>query len=119
MAKGSTGPSAPQNVSYMRIVDDVTGSVITQMELAQAVGTSARTVQNWARGAVPRGKVALRLLDVQHVIGELRDVYNDEAIQIWLRSRNRNLGGQRPIELLSAGHVEEVVAEVANVVRGM
>lgn len=119
MANGRPGPAAPSNVSYMRIVDDVTNSVITQTELAHAVGTSTRTVQNWARGAVPRGKVALRLLDVQHVVGGLRDVYNDEAIQIWLRSRNRNLGGQRPIELLSADRVEEVIAEVENIVRGM
>jgi uncharacterized protein (DUF2384 family) len=118
MAKGTFGP-APQSVSYMRIVEDVTSSVITQTELAQAVGTSTRTVQNWTRGAVPRGKVAVRLLDVQHVVGELRDVYNDEAIQIWLRSRNRNLGGERPIELLGAGRVEEVITEVQNVVRGM
>ncbi len=119
MAKGTTGPAAPQNVSYMRIVDDVTNSVFTQTELAQAVGATPRTVQNWTRGIVPRGKVAVRLLDVQHVVGELRDVYNDEAIQIWLRSRNRNLGGQRPIDLLSAERVDEVIAEVQNIVRGM
>ena len=118
MATGTPGPAA-QNVTYMRIVEDVTGSVITQTELAQAVGTSTRTVQNWTRGSAPRGKVAVRLLDIQHVVGELRDVYNDEAIQIWLRSRNRNLGGQRPLELLAAERVEEVITEAQNIVRGM
>lgn len=111
---------ATGNVSYMRIVDDVTSSVITQAELAQAVGASVRTIQNWTRGAAtPRGRTAIRLVDVQHLVGELRDVYSDEAIQIWLRSRNRNLGGQRPIELLAADRVDEVLTEVQNIVRGM
>ncbi len=119
MAKTKTAPEPPKNVSYMRIVDDVTGSVITQTELAAAVGTSPRTVQNWTRGVAPRGKTALRLLDVQHLVGELRDVYNDEAIQIWLRSRNRNLDGRRPIDLLSEDRIDDVLAEVQNIVRGM
>lgn len=112
--------NAPGNVTYRRIVEDVTSRVITQAELAHAVGASVRTVQNWSQGtATPRGKAALRLVDVQHLVGELRDVYSDEAIQIWLRSRNRNLGGDRPIELLAEGRVDEVLAEVDNIVRGM
>ncbi len=120
MADTTTTSKAQGNVSYMRIVDDVTGSVITQAELAHAVGASVRTVQNWTSGAAtPRGKTATRLVDVQHLVGELRDVYNDEAIQIWLRSRNRNLNGERPIDLLSADRMDEVLAEVQNIVRGM
>ena len=119
MASTSPTSETDKNVSYMRIVDDVTASVITQSELALAVGASPRTVQNWARGVAPRGKAALRLLDVQHVVRELRDVYNDEAIQIWLRSRNRNLEARRPIDLLAENRIDEVLAEVANIVRGM
>ncbi|WP_165400116.1 antitoxin Xre/MbcA/ParS toxin-binding domain-containing protein [Motilibacter rhizosphaerae] len=104
----------------MRIVEDVTSRVITQAELAHAVGASLRTIQNWGQGtSTPRGKAATRLIDVQHVVGELRDVYSDEAIQIWLRSRNRNLEGRRPIELLGEGRVDEVIEEVDNIVRGM
>jgi transcriptional regulator with XRE-family HTH domain len=103
----------------MRIVDDVTSSVITQTELASAVGASVRTVQNWTRGGSPRGATAHRLLDVQHLVNELREVYTDEGIQIWLRSRNRNLGGRRPIELLADDHIDLVLQEVDRVVGGM
>lgn len=109
----------PGNVSYMRIVDDVTATVITQAELAHAVGASVRTVQNWSRGSAPRGQTAIRLVDMQYLVGELRDVYTDDAIQIWLRSRNRNLGGDRPIDLLANGRYDEVLAEAQNIVRGM
>jgi uncharacterized protein (DUF2384 family) len=108
------------NVTYMRIVDDVTHSVITQAELASAVGASLRTVQNWTRGGTtPRGTTATRLMDVQHIVSELREVYTDEGIQIWLRSRNRNLGGRRPIDLLAEDQVEVVVDEVQRVGGGM
>lgn len=109
----------PGNVSYMRIVDDVTATVITQSELAHAVGTSVRTVQNWTRGSAPRGQTAIRLVDMQYLVGELRDVYNDDAIQIWLRSRNRNLEGERPLELIAKGRYDEVLAEAQTIVRGM
>lgn len=108
------------NVTYMRIVDDVTHSVITQAELASAVGASLRTIQNWTRGdTTPRGTTATRLVDVQHIVSELREVYTDEGIQIWLRSRNRNLGGRRPIDLLAEDQVEVVLDEVQRVVGGM
>jgi hypothetical protein len=108
------------NVTYMRIVEDVTKSVITQAELASAVGASVRTVQNWTRGGTtPRGTTANRLVDVQHLVNELREVYTDEGIQIWLRSRNRNLGGRRPIELLAEDQIDTVLDEVQRVIGGM
>ncbi len=107
------------NVTYVRIVEDVTASGITQAELAKAVGATVRSVQNWTAGtARPRGKSAERLLDVSQIVKALGEVYRDEGIQIWLRSRNRNLGGNRPIELLAAGALDEVFAEVDNIVRG-
>ncbi len=110
---------ATSSVTYMRIVEDVTNSGITQAELAKAVGATVRTVQNWTSGtARPRGKSVERLLDVSQIVKTLSEVYRDEGIQIWLRSRNRNLGGRRPIELLASGALDEVLAEVDNVVRG-
>jgi uncharacterized protein (DUF2384 family) len=108
------------NVSFMRLVDDVTERVITQSEFAAAVGTSERTVQNWTSGHTkPRGEAATRVLDLVHLVKELREVYTDEGIQIWLKSRNRNLASRRPIDLLGEGRVDEVLDEVQQVVGGM
>lgn len=108
------------NVSFMRLVDDVTDRVITQSEFAAVVGASERTVQNWTRGHTkPRGDAATRVLDLVHLVRELREVYTDEGIQIWLKSRNRNLGGRRPIDLLAEGRIDDVLEEVARVVGGM
>jgi hypothetical protein len=58
-------------------------------------------------------------LDVRHIVAALRDVYTSEGVEIWLRSRNRNLEGQRPLDLLAEGRIEEVVQEVEHVTGGM
>jgi len=110
----ATTPSetAPENLTYLRIVEQVTGSGITQKELGSAVGASLRSVQNWVSGeAAPRGGSRKRLLDVKYIVEELRAVYTDEGVDIWLHARNRNLGSQRPIDLLTAGDVDQVVEE--------
>jgi DNA-binding transcriptional regulator YiaG/acyl carrier protein len=104
--------SARDSPTYRRIVRQVTSSGISQQELSAAVGTSLRSVQNWASGdAAPRGAGRDRLLDIQFMVDELRSVYTEEGIEIWLHARNRNLGGSRPIDLLTSGKVEQVLDE--------
>jgi DNA-binding transcriptional regulator YiaG len=110
----------PENLTYLRIVDQVTRTGISQRELGEAVGASVRTVQNWASGqAAPRGNSRERLLDVQYVVEELRDVYTDEGIEIWLRARNRNFGGRRPIDLITAGDIDTVLHEAQRLAGAM
>jgi DNA-binding transcriptional regulator YiaG len=113
-------PEAPENLTYLRIVEQVTRTGISQRELGEAVGASTRTVQNWASGqAAPRGASRERLLDVQYVMEELRDVYTDEGIEIWLRARNRNLNGERPIDLITRGDVDTVLHEAQRLAGAM
>jgi DNA-binding transcriptional regulator YiaG len=108
------------SVTYMRVVNDVTRVGITQAELAKAVGSGARAVQNWASGQnSPRGEAAKRLLDVRAVVDLLSDSYTDEGIDIWLHSRNRNLEMQRPIDLITQGELDLVLAEAKWVAGGM
>jgi transcriptional regulator with XRE-family HTH domain len=114
--KGKAGVS----VTYMRVVDEVTRSGITQAELAKAVGAGPRTVQNWASGHnTPRGKTAERLLDIRTIVELLSDSYTDEGIGIWLHSRNRNLDMRRPIDMLTEGQVDHVLEEAKWVTGGM
>lgn len=111
-----THGQASDSLTYLRIVDDITRSGITQAELGQAVGASLRTVQNWAAGnGTPAGAKIRRLLDVQYIVHELRGAYTEEGVQIWMHARNRNLHGQRPIDLLAADRYDEVLAEAEHV----
>lgn len=108
----TTNSSAAGGLTYLRIVEQVTGSGISQRELGSAVGASLRSVQNWATGeSAPRGGSRTRLLDMKYIVEELRTVYTEEGVSIWLHARNRNLGGDRPIDLLTAGEVDRVVEE--------
>jgi transcriptional regulator with XRE-family HTH domain len=114
--RARTDDEGPNSLTYLRIVDEITRSGITQTELGQAVGASLRTVQNWAAGnGAPAGAKVRRLLDVQYIVRELREVYTEEGVQIWLHARNRNLGSQRPMELLAAGQYDVVLAEAERV----
>ena len=100
------------SLSFLRVIEEVTSSGITQLELGKAVGAAPRSVQNWATGDVePRGAKVAKLLDVKTIVDLLRDSYTDEGIKIWLHSRNRNLDLERPIDLLTQGRIEEVLDE--------
>lgn len=108
------------SVTYMRVVEEVTRAGITQVELAKAVGSGTRAVQNWASGQnTPRGETVKRLLDIRTVVELLGDSYTDEGIDIWLHARNRNLGMRRPIDLLIEGQIEEVIDQARWVAGGM
>lgn len=113
---GTATRASSGNLTYLRIVEQVTASGITQKELSDAVGASVRTVQNWASGAAaPTGVRARRLLDLKYIVEELGVVYTEEGVEIWLHARNRNLGGRRPIDLLTTDDLDEVLAEVRRV----
>jgi DNA-binding transcriptional regulator YiaG len=122
---GTTGRTqrhghAGENLTYLRIVEEVTGSGISQQELGNAVGASVRTVQNWASGeAAPRSGSRERLLDLKYIVEELRSVYTEEGTEIWLHARNRNLGSRRPIDLITAGEVDAVIEEVQRLAGAM
>lgn len=123
-AKSPSSPGGAEDrtrrpVTYLRALAQVADAGITQTELGKVVGAAPRTIQNWATGAVkPSGTKAQRLLDVQMIVALLQDVYTDEGIQIWLNSRNRNLEMHRPIELLTAGHIDQVLDEASTVAGG-
>ena len=114
------GTSDAGTMTYLRILEEVTGSGITRSELSRAVGAAERTVQTWAAGtSKPTGLRAQRLLDIQMIVQLLSDTYTREGIRIWLNSRNRNLALRRPIDLLEAGDIDAVLEEADRISGGM
>ena len=108
------------NMTFARIVDQVTEAGLTQKELSSAVGASLRTVQNWASGeSAPRGLSQHRLLELKYIVEELSVVYTDEAVEIWFRARNRNLHGRSPLDLLGDGNIDAVRREAERVAGAM
>jgi len=48
----------------------------------------------------------------------LHDVYTAEGSDIWIHGRNRDLDGEKPIELLAEGQFERVLAAVERLSTG-
>jgi transcriptional regulator with XRE-family HTH domain len=120
MTRSAATNATSASLAYSRIVEEVTDSGVTQTELGSVVGVALRTVQNWASGdTIPAGLKARRLLDLQYIVRELRTAYTDEGVQIWLHSRNRNLDRKRPIDMLAAGELDQVLTEAERVAGAM
>ena len=50
-----------------------------------------------------------------HIVEALNVTYTRQGVWIWLSSPNRNLGNERPIDLLAAGKQERVVREIERI----
>ncbi len=103
---------------YSRIVSDLRETISTD-ELARVIGIHPRQIQNWVAGRNrPQGENRDQLLGVYYLVQRLRDVYRPEGIEIWLHSRNREFDGRRPLDLLSVGEYERVLAAVERLADG-
>jgi uncharacterized protein (DUF2384 family) len=106
-------------VTYSLVVQEIRDNGITSAELAEITGVRERQVQHWVAGSSkPRDASRERLTDVYYVVNQLRDVYRPEGVEIWLHSRNRDLGGRRPIDLLRAGEFSSVLEAVERLTHG-
>lgn len=105
--------------SYASLVHEIREHGLSSAEIATVTGVHERQVQHWAAATSrPGGETRDRLVDVHYLVRQLADVYRAEGIQIWLHARNRELDGNRPIDLLTNGDFEPVVQAVARLRSG-
>jgi hypothetical protein len=91
----------------------------TAAEVAAITGVKERQVQHWVAGTHrPTGAKRDRLLELAYIVERLSDVYRPEGIDIWIHGRNRDLGGQRPIDLLRQGDFAAVLNAVERLETG-
>lgn len=108
----------PGTLLYTRVVADARRALSTS-EIGGVTGVTERSVQNWATGkSTPDGDARDRLLELRFVVEELSDVFEDEGIEIWLRSRQRTLGGRSPLDLMREGDFATVLAAVERLAGG-
>jgi hypothetical protein len=104
---------------YARLIEDLRETALTAAEVASIAGVKERQVQHWAAGTHrPKGSNRDRLLELAYVIERLRDVYKPEGVDIWIHGRNRDLGGERPIDLLGRGDFAAVLNAVERLETG-
>lgn len=65
-----------------------------------------------------RDSPAVSAEPLEAIKDQLREVYTEEGVTIWLNGRNRSLGGRRPIDLLRDGNSEAVRHAVERLASG-
>ncbi|MCC6225320.1 MAG: DUF2384 domain-containing protein [Microthrixaceae bacterium] len=86
------------------------GNVVDTADLARVSDTNPRSVARWkAEAATPRREAEERLLELRAVVDLARRVMRDDAARFWMRSPNPDLGYEKPLDLIAAGHYQRVV----------
>ena len=86
------------------------GDVVDTVDLARVSETNPWSVSRWrSEETTPRRKAEERLLELRAVVDLARTVMNDDAARFWLRSPNRDLGYEKPLDLITEGEYRRVV----------
>lgn len=89
--------------------------------IARAVGVDRRTVDRWrANLSLPQGKSREQLAELVSLRDRLLNMCGSpEAAQEWLRASSRYLGGLTPEEVLLAGRLDRVRADLDGLAAGV
>lgn len=98
-------------MSLAALLDDLCGSrVVDSADLALVSDTNQRSVARWrAEQACPRRQAEDRLLELGAVVDLARRVMRDDAARLWMRAPNRDLGFEKPLNLVKEGQYQRVV----------
>jgi hypothetical protein len=86
---------------------------LTAQELGAAAGRSGRSAARWlsAEEAVPtHGASAVTIRRLAYLDTLLSDVIGTNQQRFWLRAPNPGFRGEAPIDLITSGRVQEVIA---------
>jgi ribosome-binding protein aMBF1 (putative translation factor) len=77
--------------------------------LASCLAVNPKSVQRWQAGRAKPNAASLRALDKLDAIYQLAArLLKNDALNPWFQSPNETLGGERPLELLSRGELDQV-----------
>jgi len=86
------------------------GDVVDTADLARVSETNPRSVARWrSQESAPRREAEERLLELRAVVELARSVMRDDAARFWMRSPNRDLGYDKPLDLIAAGQYQRVI----------
>lgn len=86
------------------------GDVVDTADLARVTETNPRSVARWrSQETTPRRDAEERLLELRAVVELARSVMSDDAARLWLRSPDRDLDYEKPLDLIAAGQYRRVI----------
>lgn len=88
-------------------------------EVAQLLDSTPETVSRWRTGKTePHPHRRDYLLKLEWLISELSELYSPDEARLWLFSPHKMLGGDRPADRIHNGHIEDVLAIIAQLKDG-
>lgn len=82
-------------------------------DIANIVEVSPATVSRWLSGSATPGLDTQTLIaHLRYIIDRLTDFYTPEETRLWLHSRNPLLNHERPIDLIRADKMQDVLAVI-------
>jgi uncharacterized protein (DUF2384 family) len=84
-----------------------------QAKLAGLLGVERSTVSRWLHGGTPNSTQAARVDALEYVLAESERIFGKNGARKWLRGIEPRLGDRRPIDVLRAGAVHEVIRALA------
>jgi uncharacterized protein (DUF2384 family) len=81
-------------------------------EVADVLGVDVAQISRWRRGGGIDEANALRVDLLEFVMSQLLRIYDRQTARDWLFGLNPHLGDRRPLDLIRAGRVHEVIAAV-------
>lgn len=93
---------------------------LSAAEIGEIVGVGTRQVQNWAAGnGTPASNKRLRqLLDLEYVLDLVTEVFDAEGATMWLHARNRQLDGERPLDVIAKNETDRVIGLLDRIADG-
>ena len=77
--------------------------------LASSLAVNPKTVQRWQEGGAQPNEGGLRALEKLEAIYQLAArLLKKDALKAWVQTPNETLGGERPVDLLGRGELEQV-----------
>lgn len=83
-----------------------------QSEVARILRVNRSRVTRWLKGEEPDAANLARLHALEFVMSRLLQVFSPAAARKWLTGVNAHLGNRRPVDLIGANRIAEVIAAI-------
>lgn len=107
--QGVTVAVVPLNAAKLRRLIAEFGG---QSAVAGLLGVHRSRVTRWLAGDTPDPDNQARLDALEYILARLAQVYSAQTGRKWLHGINAHLGNRRPIDLVAANRIAEVIAAI-------
>jgi hypothetical protein len=101
-------------VSTAAKITALTEDLGSQHRVAELLGVSPVQVTRWRKGGGIDINDAERVDLLEFVLASLSRIYAPEVVEKWLRGTNPRLGGRRPVDVIRAGRIQDLLAVIAD-----